>query len=171
MSDNKTFWKTIKPILPEKLTSTQKITLIEKEEIIVGDDNTTEVLNTVFFNIVVSNLKIELYLYSDLLANNISDHVSKCIVKYRNHLSILTIREVYDKNRRQLFSFSKIERDEILGNILKLEATKVCQDTNVLIIAKENADIFTNVLVSNLNDSIENSNFPSILKCKHNTCI
>ena len=29
---------------------------------------------------------------------------------------------------------------------------------------KENVDIFANVLVSNFNDSIETSNFPSILK-------
>ena len=35
--------KTIKPFLLDKITSTQKITFIEKEEIIIGDDNTTEV--------------------------------------------------------------------------------------------------------------------------------
>ena len=38
MSDNNTFWKTIKPFLSDKITSTLKITLIEKEEIIMGDD-------------------------------------------------------------------------------------------------------------------------------------
>ena len=35
--------KTIKPFLSDKIKSTQKITLIEKEEIIIGDDNTAEV--------------------------------------------------------------------------------------------------------------------------------
>ena len=39
MSDNNTFWKTIKPFLLDKMTSTQKITLIDKEDIIMGDDN------------------------------------------------------------------------------------------------------------------------------------
>ena len=31
ISDNKTFWKNIKPFLSDKVTSTQKITLIDKE--------------------------------------------------------------------------------------------------------------------------------------------
>ena len=58
ISDNKTFWKTIKPFLLDKVTSTQKISFIDREEIIMDNDNSTEILNTFFFNIV-SNLKIE----------------------------------------------------------------------------------------------------------------
>ena len=56
MRDNKTFWKTIKPFLSDKTTSTQKITLVGKEEIIMSDDNTAKVLNS-FFSNTVSNLK------------------------------------------------------------------------------------------------------------------
>ena len=44
--------QTIKPFLSDKVTSTQKIILIEKNEINMGDDNTVEVLNTFFFDIV-----------------------------------------------------------------------------------------------------------------------
>ena len=40
---NKTFWKTIKPFLSDKVRSTNKTTLIDKEEIIVGDNNTAKV--------------------------------------------------------------------------------------------------------------------------------
>ena len=108
-----------------------------------------------------TNLKIEWYLYCDPLVNNINDHVLKCIAKYRNHLCELAIGELYNKNRRQPFSFSKIERNKVLSDILKLDAIK---GTNPLIIAKENADIFANVLVSKFNDSTEKSNFPSILE-------
>ena len=61
--DNKTFWKTIKPFLLDKTTSTQKITLIEKEDIMMGDDNTAKVLK-IFFTDMVSNLKIEGYSHS-----------------------------------------------------------------------------------------------------------
>ena len=142
----------------------QKITLLEEEEIIIGDDNTAKVLNT-FFSNIVSNLKIEEYSNCDPLANNIRDPVLKCIVKYRNHLSILAIGEVYNKNRRLPSSFSKIQRDKILSDILRLETSKACQDTDIPTnIVKENADTFANVFVSNFNDSIEKSNFPSILK-------
>ena len=48
------------------------MTLIENEEIIMGDDNTAEVLNTLFSNIV-GNLKIEGYSNDDPFANNIRD--------------------------------------------------------------------------------------------------
>ena len=82
----------------DKVTSTQKIILIEKEEIIIGDDNIAEVLNT-FFSNIDSNLKIEGYSNCDSLANNIKDHVLKCRVKFRNHPSILAIGEVYNKNK------------------------------------------------------------------------
>ena len=101
----------------------------------------------------------------DPLANNIRYPALKCIVKYRNYPSILAIGEVYKKNRRLPFSFSKIQRDEMLSDILKLETSKACKGTDFpKKIVKENADINANVLVSNFNDSIEKSNFPSKLK-------
>ena len=136
------------------------------------EDNTVEVLNT-FFSNIVSNLKMEGFSNSDPLANNVRDPVLKCIVKYRNHPSILAIGEVHNKNQRLPFSFSKIQRDEILSDILKLETSRASQDTDIpMKIVKKNADTFANVLVSNFSDSIEKSNFPSIFKkCKHNTCI
>ena len=82
ISDNKTFWKTIKPFLSDKITSTQKITLIDNEKIIMGDNNNAEVLNTFFPNIV-SNLKIEGYSNCDSLADNIRSCLHTC---YRRSL-------------------------------------------------------------------------------------
>ena len=80
ISDNKTCWKTIKPFLSDKITSTQKITLIDNEKIIMDDNNNAEVLNTFFPNIV-SNLKIEGYSNCDSLAKNIRDPVLKYTTK------------------------------------------------------------------------------------------
>ena len=51
----KHFGKLIKPFLLDKVRSTNKMTLIDKEEIIMDEYNTTKVLNT-FFSKVVSNL-------------------------------------------------------------------------------------------------------------------
>ena len=85
--------KTIKSFLSDKVTSNQKIALIEKEEITMGDVNIAEVLNTFFANIV-SILKIEGYLNCDPLASNFSDPVLKCVLKYRIHPSIVAIGEV-----------------------------------------------------------------------------
>ena len=34
ITDNKTFWKTVKPFLSDKVTSTQKITLIDNDKVV-----------------------------------------------------------------------------------------------------------------------------------------
>ena len=96
INDNKTFWKTIKPFLSDKVRLANKITLMKNKETIMGDYNTTEYSNC------------------EPLANNISDSILKCVVKYRNHPSILAIGEICKKHPRRPFSFSKINREEIL---------------------------------------------------------
>ena len=147
-----------------KVRSTNKMTLIDEEDISVGDYNTAQVLNT-FFSNIVSNLIIAEYSNCEPLANNISDSILKCVVKYRNHPSILTIGEVCNKYSRLPFSFSNINREEILREILKLEISKACQDTDIPTkIIKENAHIFADILLASFNDSVEKSNFPSSLK-------
>ena len=148
------------------------MTLIDNEEIIVSDYNIAKVLNTVFSNIV-SNLSIEEYSNCEPLANNISDFVLKCVVKYRNHPSMLATEEVCNKHPRLLFSFSKISREEILREHLKLETFKACQDTDISTkIIKEKADIFADILFANFNDSVKKFNFSSSFKkCKYNACI
>ena len=99
------------------------MTLINKEEIIVGDYTTGKVLNT-FFSNIVSNLHITEYSNCKRLANSISDPVLKCVVKYRNPPSIFTIGETCNKHPRLPFFFSKINREEILREFLKLETSK-----------------------------------------------
>ena len=175
INDYKTFWKTIKPFLPAKVRLANKMALIDNEEIIIGGHNTAKVLNT-FFSNIASNLNIAEYSNCEPLANNISDTILKCVVIYRNHRSILAIGEVCKKLPRRPSSFSKKKkknREEILGEMLKLETSRACQDTDILTkIIKENAAIFADILVARFNDSVEKSNLPSSLKKgKYNTCI
>ena len=40
VTDNKTFWKTIKPFFSDKIVSRVKVTLIEEDEIVESDINT-----------------------------------------------------------------------------------------------------------------------------------
>ena len=73
----------------------------------MGDYNTAKVLNT-FFSNIVCNLNIAECPNCEPLANNISDPVLKCVVKYRNHPRILAIGKVCNKHPRLSFTFSKI---------------------------------------------------------------
>ena len=94
------------------------------------------------------------------MAENTQEPVLKAIVKYRNHLYMLTIGEVCKKNPQ--LSFRWVDKDEILKEILNLDASKTWQDSDVPSrIIKENADIFTDILHSSFNKSIYQSEFPS----------
>ena len=44
ISDNKKFWKTVKPLFNDKAMSTDSITLIENNKIISGDQEVAEIL-------------------------------------------------------------------------------------------------------------------------------
>ena len=58
------------------------MTLLANEKIIMGHYNTAKVLNT-FFSNIVSNLNIPEYSNCEPLANNISDPILKCVVKFK----------------------------------------------------------------------------------------
>ena len=60
VSDNKTFWKTVKPFLSDKIVSKEQILLVENDEIISEDSKIAESLNS-FFSNIVKNLKIAGY--------------------------------------------------------------------------------------------------------------
>ena len=82
--------------------------LIEENEIL-SNENTAQVLNTLFSNIVGS-LNIPNYVTNDPISDHISDPIIKLIVKYREHPSILTIGEVCKerKEKHAAFSFSEV---------------------------------------------------------------
>ena len=69
ITDNKTFWITVKPFLSDKVTSIQNIALIDNDKIVKDDDDTAGVLNT-FFSNIVSDLNITDYNNSDPLVGN-----------------------------------------------------------------------------------------------------
>ena len=60
ITDNKHFWKTVKPLLSDKSINSDKIHLNQNGELINSESKTAEVLNEFFSNIVKS-LKIPEY--------------------------------------------------------------------------------------------------------------
>ena len=116
VTDNRSFWKIIKPFLSDRIVSREKVTLIEEDEIVESDINTAQILNT-FFSNIVSNLKIAEYANYDPISDNINDPVFKPIVRYRNHPSIFNIGDVCNRKQCSLFSFSHVDKKEILKEI------------------------------------------------------
>ena len=109
ITDNKPFWKTVKPFLSDKITATQKIILTDSDKIVNNYDDTSRILNT-FFSNIVSDLKTPDYNNWDPFAENIHDSILKAKIKDRNHPSMLTIGEVCKGNFQ--FSFMCVDKDE-----------------------------------------------------------
>ena len=75
------------------------------------------------------------------------------------------MKQICKQHPRLSFTFTKINKEKILREFLKLETSKACQDADILTkVIKESMDIFADVLLSNFNDSVEKYNFTSSLE-------
>ena len=92
ITDNKKFWKTVKPFLSDKSINSDKIHLNENGELINSKTKTAEVLNE-FFSNIVKNLKIPEYENLNCNFQKVKDPELKAILKYKNHPSIIAIKE------------------------------------------------------------------------------
>ena len=105
ITDNQSFWKTVKPFLSDKTPSDEKITLTEKDKVIKTDKKAANVLNT-FFSSINSNLNIPEYLVYHPISNDINAPVLKFIPKYKDHLSIKAIGKI--SKLSSVFKFSNV---------------------------------------------------------------
>ena len=161
ITDNKIFWKTVKPLFSNNTVISERITLVKDNEIISDSIEVAETFNK-FFVEVVKNLDITI---DESLLNNVSqlnDPVLSAIERYKNHPSILAITE---QNKSNIFSFHYVSFEEIIKEIGKLEIKKACQETDIPTkLIKENSDIFADFIYQNFNNAIASSVFPENLK-------
>ena len=66
----------------------------------------------------------------DPISNDVNDPALKPILKYKYHLDIKAIEKISKLN--SFFKFSNVVKGEILNEIVNLNASKSCQDTDVL---------------------------------------
>ena len=162
VSDNKLFWKTVKPPLSEKFNARERISLIENGEIVKTQKGTADAFNN-FFGNIVKNLNISQYSDFDPIIENVKDPTLKAILKYKKHPSILAIRTKC--NRNGIFNFREVSFKEIETEIRLLKLNKASQYSGIPSkIIKENSDIFANIICESVNNSIKSSIFPSCLK-------
>ena len=132
--DNKKFWKVVKPLLSNKIMSSEKIALVEGTKNFKNGKETAKVLTMV-----------------------------GAFLKYRTHPSIIAIKENCNSSTRFNFSFvDKEDILKEIKNCKANKATQNTDIPTKLI--KENSDIFADFIFENLNDSISQSVFPSALK-------
>ena len=135
-----------------KVVSNEKITLVERDSIVEKDKKTAAVLNE-FFSNIITNLGIPQYIEGEPVSQNIDDPLMKAIIKYRLHPSIIAIKEKCVSSFS--FSFSQVERDEIIKEINNLKTNKATQSTDIPTkLIKENSDIFGDFSFENFNNSV-----------------
>ena len=111
VTDNKQFWKTIKPFLSEKSKKSLKITLKSEEKIISNEGIVAEEFST-FFENAVKSLGIDTG--NPLLGDTTSldNPVEIAIKKFENHSSVKVIKENICIDVE--FDFKQVQADEIL---------------------------------------------------------
>ena len=82
----------MKPLLSNRIVSNEKLTLVKGKEIIKTNQTNANMLNN-FFSNIVKNPEIPQYNQVDTICQNIKDPVIKAVIKYRNHPSIIAIKE------------------------------------------------------------------------------
>ena len=123
ITDNKLFWKTMKPFLSDKCTYASKISLFHNDNVISDDQELADIFNN-FFEQIVDNLGIqENQSDHNIDINSISnDPIDYAVAKYKNHPSIIMINENVSFESR--FSFTTVNEENIQREILDLNSKK-----------------------------------------------
>ena len=173
-TDNKMFWKKVRPLFTDKIQTKSKITLIEKkvlkengkvnevEEIITDDKAIAEIFNEFYVNIV-PNLKISMENNFDTEFVKTENPVLNAVNKYKNHPSVIMMKEKIKPIEK--FSFFPVQYDDILRKIRNLDPSKSNQQTDIPTkILNYNSEYFAGYFHENINFCFENSCLPSDLK-------
>ena len=103
ISDNKVFWKEVKPSFSDKGVNSSKITLVEKNSIIVDEKKIANIMNNYFINIT-KTLNLKTLNKNQLDIDNIENHIS--LKKYTKHFQKL-FQEVFVLNKYPVISQGK----------------------------------------------------------------
>ena len=161
ITDNKTFWKYMKPLFSSKQFSHDNPTLVVGENMVTVDSEKAETFNT-FFKEAVSNLNI-CENENIINASELEDPVERAIEKYRFHPSILKIRAMVDSESE--FNFSNISAETIESELSKLNSNKATNFKGIPIkLLKGNSDVLAPILKTLVNDCFNSNTFPDKLK-------
>ena len=163
ITDNKLFWKTMKPFLSDKCSLASKISLVQKDNVISDDQKLARTFNSLFETAVVSlGIKENV---SDLdISINSEDPLDIAIMKYREHPSITKITENVSLESR--FKFKIVNDNDIQREVLKLNSKKPGTFSNIPTKILKSSSEMCNEILQNIWNSeiIEKKYFPKNLK-------
>ena len=163
ITDNKKFWNTIKPLFSNKGGSKDSIVLVKGDKVISDDAEVAHTFND-FFKRTVSTLDIIENRYLITETNNEKCDVNEAITKFKNHPSIINIKD--NVTTEIEFSFSNVNIDEMKLEIKCLNGKKAGTFMNIPTKQlKQVTDIICQPLMNIWNNEIvQNKKFPKNLK-------
>ena len=154
VSDNKLFWKSVKPFLSDKGSNFSKIMLVRENNIISDEEEIANIMNNYFINVTKTlNLKKQL-------------GVGRSGVnEFENHISIKMIHEKYPETLPESFKFQLVSHNEVQKEIENLDTKKSSTYGSIpATILKHYVNAYLPHLTNSINYSIQNSSFPQELK-------
>ena len=166
MTDNKKFWRTIKPFFSNKGLNSNKLMLREKD-VVVSDEKALVTLMNNYFVDITGDLELKRDSESIYDTPATMYNIKK---KFQDHQSILKIRKAF--NVTDLFSFHEITEDETRKEISKLDGSKATPVGDIPAeMLKSTVDVHVSLLTKIINLSIQNGCFPDELKAAEVTPI
>ena len=157
ITDNKKFWKTIKPMFCNNEQNGKKITLVHENEIVSRDEEVSEKFNSAVTSLEIQENK---FLLSD--TSGINDPIEIALKKYKVHRSILKIKETVSEST---FSLKVISSSDVELELKSLNSKKANTFKNIpQKLLKENFDICNDTILRVINNGIRTSQFPNDLK-------
>ena len=162
ITDNKKFWKTVRPFFSNKGPDNDKITLIENDDLIKDDKETARIFNEFFIDITKKlNLTVP---PTDEIPPDENSPIPHDILKFRNHPSILKIKEKVQAVN-SVFKFRDTTTDEIKKIIKNLDPNKSEPENDLPAkIIKQYSDLFAECFSKSINHSFRTGIFPNISK-------
>ena len=162
LTDNRKFWKTVKPLFSEKMKASSKINLLENEVLVSDDREVADIFNEYFIHITEA---LGIHEPKDILTpiDGLRDPIEAAIKKYSSHPSIQLIFK--NKKSSNEFGFNTVVKEKVAAALQKLKLNKANPVGSIPgKILKDNQDIFTNMLQKLFNDSVIKGIFPPELK-------
>ena len=139
VTDNKQFWKTVKPFFSSKIGDNERITVIEGGKVFSEDRKVAEKFKS-YFETIVKNLGINSKFMAEEPVSN--ESVNDIIRKFQSNPSIIKIKE----NHQGYFSFSAVEVEGVDRETKSLDASKAIQQNEIPVkIIKTNVIFFLNL--------------------------
>ena len=158
---SKSFFQTFKPYFSNKYTYSEKLLLIENDEIITDDKDIATLFNKYFANIT-GTLDIIEWPTTTQTQTTLIDPILNKIDRYIDHPSIKTINTHYCSVEK--FSFREISKKEIKFEIDNLDISKSSSGDIPIKFIKEYLPFYIESLQTSFNNAISSNTFPDPLK-------